>query len=122
MGIVGAAGRGGRFKLALDAIDSVSVRAVCDIDAEGLVAAAKTLGAEEPYLDYDEMLARSDLDELADEFLPDRWCTYGDLAKSEGHGGGDLLQIIDFVEVIRCGEEPAIGVHQSMDMTLPGLG
>ena len=63
----------------------------------------------------------TDLEELADEFLPDRWRTYGDLAKSAGHGGGDLLQIIDFIEAIRRGEEPVIGIHQSMDMTLPGL-
>jgi len=39
------AGRGGRFKLALDAIDSVSVRAVCNIDADGLALAVETLGA-----------------------------------------------------------------------------
>ena len=68
-----------------------------------------------------DRLEWTDLEALADEFLPDRWRTYGDLAKSAGHGGGDLLQIIDFVEGIRRGEEPVIGIHQSMDMTLPGL-
>jgi len=62
-----------------------------------------------------------DLDELADEFLPDLWRTYGDLAASSGHGGGDLLEIIDFVEAISRGVEPEIGIHQTMDMTLPGL-
>ena len=61
------------------------------------------------------------LDELADEFLPDLWRAYGDLARSAGHGGGDLLQVIDFVETIRRGVEPDIGIHEAMDMTLPGL-
>ena len=61
------------------------------------------------------------LDDLAEEFLPDSWRVHGDLAASSGHGGGDLLQIIDFVETIRRGVEPDIGIHQAMDMTLPGL-
>ena len=49
------------------------------------------------------------------------WRTYGDTAASAGHGGGDLLEVIDFVEVIIRGDEPEIGIHQAMDMTLPGL-
>ena len=48
--------------MALDVMDSISVRAVCDIDADGLADAVESLEAEERYLDYDDMLARSDLD------------------------------------------------------------
>jgi predicted dehydrogenase len=62
-----------------------------------------------------------DLDEVAEEFLPDTWRTHGGMAASAGHGGGDLLEIIDFVEAIARGVEPEIGIHQAMDMTLPGL-
>jgi predicted dehydrogenase len=62
-----------------------------------------------------------DLDEMAGEFLPDLWRSHGDLAASAGHGGGDLLEIIDFVDAIGRGAEPEIGIHQAMDMTLPGL-
>ena len=62
LGIVGAAGRGSSFKLAVDLIKTVRVHAVCDVDVEGLDRAAKYLGASEKYVDYEEMLARSAID------------------------------------------------------------
>ena len=40
---------------------------------------------------------------------------------SAGHGGGDLLQFLDFVDAIERGVEPVIGIHEALDMTLPGL-
>ena len=43
------------------------------------------------------------------------------MAEGVGHGGGDMLQMMDFVAAIRGGSEPPIGVHEAMDMTLPGL-
>ena len=62
-----------------------------------------------------------DLDELEDEFLPESWRAYGELAQRSGHGGGDLLQFLDFVDAVERGVEPVIGIHEAMDMTLPGL-
>ena len=62
-----------------------------------------------------------DLSELADEFLPDSWRRYGKAASNAGHAGADLLELVDFVEVVRSGATPEIGVHEAMDMTLPGL-
>ena len=62
-----------------------------------------------------------DLDDLADEFMPDTWRRYGEKAAQAGHGGGDLLEIVEFVNAIEQGREPEIGIHESMDMTLPGL-
>jgi len=62
LGIVGAGGRGGYFKRTCDALDNVSIHAVCDINEEGLAASKESLGAKEAYLDHDEMLDRSDLD------------------------------------------------------------
>ena len=62
-----------------------------------------------------------DLEELAEEFLPESWRVYGELAKRSGHGGGDLLEFLDFVDAIERGVEPVIGIHEAMDMTLPGL-
>ena len=41
--------------------------------------------------------------------------------RASGHGGGDYLQVDDFVDAIVEGKEPPIGIHQSMDMTLVGL-
>lgn len=62
-----------------------------------------------------------DLEDLADEFIPTSLKKYQHLINTSGHGGSDLLEIIDFVEVIRQGLQPSIGVHEAMDMTLPGL-
>jgi len=61
IGIVGACGRGGSFKVACDAV-GVNIRAVCDTNADGLDGAVKRLGAEEKYTDYDTMLEKSHLD------------------------------------------------------------
>ena len=61
-GIVGAGGRGGRFKPALELVEGIRVHAVCDTDPAALATAAELLGAPEQYLDHHEMLARSDLD------------------------------------------------------------
>lgn len=62
LGIVGAAGRGGYFKNTCDAIDRVTIHAICDTNEKGLATAREALGAKEAYLDYEEMLDRSDLD------------------------------------------------------------
>ena len=62
VGIVGAAGRGGRFKTAIEAIDALRIHAVCDRNPNGLDRAADLLGAPEKYLDYETMLERSDVD------------------------------------------------------------
>ena len=62
LGIVGASGRGSGFKTACDALGTVRVHAVCDIDTAGLPHAAAALGAAEQYVDYGEMLSASDID------------------------------------------------------------
>jgi len=62
-----------------------------------------------------------DLNELADEFLPDYWKTATETAKKAGHGGGDYFEILDFVDAIAGTRPCPIGIHEAMDMTLPGL-
>lgn len=61
------------------------------------------------------------LDELADEFLPERWKDHMQRAESTGHGGSDYFVLLDFVDTIREGCPCPIGIHEAMDMTLPGL-
>lgn len=61
------------------------------------------------------------LEELAEEFLPDRWRKVSAEAAASGHGGGDWLQVDDFVDALVEGREPPIGIHRALDMTLPGL-
>ena len=61
------------------------------------------------------------LEEFADEFLPKRWRTLPSEAKEAGHGGGDYFVVLDFVDAIQGRKAPRVGIHQAMDMTLPGL-
>lgn len=62
-----------------------------------------------------------DLEEVAEAFLPEPWRTWGQPARTAGHGGGDLIEMIDFLSAIRSGAPPRIGIHEAMDMTIPGL-
>jgi predicted dehydrogenase/RimJ/RimL family protein N-acetyltransferase len=61
VGLVGAAGRGGSFRAALEA-HGARIQAVCDVDAGRLDACAAAMGAAERYTRYEEMLDRSRLD------------------------------------------------------------
>lgn len=62
-----------------------------------------------------------DLNELAEEFTPAAWKEHEATARTTGHGGGDFFEVLDFIAACR-GERPApTGIHEAMDMTLPGL-
>lgn len=61
-GIVGACARGGSFKSACDALESLNILAVCDVNEEGLEAARERLGAAEKYTDDAAMLEQSGVD------------------------------------------------------------
>ncbi len=63
-------------------------------------------------------------DNLADyeqKYLPEKWKNLSEAAKKAGHGGGDYFQIGDFVDSIMGRRKCPIGIHEAMDMTLPGL-
>lgn len=62
-----------------------------------------------------------DLEELAEEFLPEEWLHPPVEALKAGHGGGDYMEVIDFVRAILDQSKPPIGLHEALDMTLPGL-
>jgi len=62
-----------------------------------------------------------DLDELKNEFLPDFWKEGMERARAAGHGGGDYFEILDFVDAATGRRSCPIGIHEAMDMTLPGL-
>ena len=42
-------------------------------------------------------------------------------ASKAGHGGGDYFEILDFVDSVRGLRPSPVGIHEAMDMTLPGL-
>jgi hypothetical protein len=62
-----------------------------------------------------------DLEDFADEFLPEFWKEASETARKAGHGGGDYFEILDFVDAIQGTRPCPIGIHAAMDMTLPGL-
>jgi len=61
------------------------------------------------------------LEQFEDEFLPEFWRNPPKEALEAGHGGGDYFQVVDFVEAVKGNKPPRVGIHEAMDMTLPGL-
>ncbi len=68
-----------------------------------------------------EVNAWMDLAGLEQEYMPAMWRDPPEAASRAGHGGGDYLQVLDFVRSIVDREPCPIGIHEAMDMTLPGL-
>ncbi len=61
------------------------------------------------------------LDDFAERYMPEAWRQPPPEALEAGHGGGDYFEVQDFVRAVK-GEAPCpIGIHEAMDMTLPGL-
>lgn len=54
-------------------------------------------------------------------YLPEMWRNPPREAASAGHGGGDYFEVMDFVDAVKGLRPPPTGIHESMDMTLPGL-
>ena len=61
------------------------------------------------------------LSELAGEFTPENWRKWEEQARKAGHGGGDLLQVLDFTAAAREGARPEIDLYASLGFSLPGL-
>ncbi|MEI6070470.1 MAG: Gfo/Idh/MocA family oxidoreductase [Verrucomicrobiae bacterium] len=59
--------------------------------------------------------------ELADKYMPEMWRKASETAAKAGHGGGDYFEILDFIDAIQGSRAPVVGIHEAMDMTLPGL-
>jgi predicted dehydrogenase/GNAT superfamily N-acetyltransferase len=62
-----------------------------------------------------------DLADVAPAHYPAGWLKAQEQASKSGHGGGDYYTLVDFVEAIRDGRPPEVGIHEAMDMTVPGL-
>ena len=61
------------------------------------------------------------LEDFAEEFLPAEWRHPSEEQLQAGHGGGDYLEVQDFVRSVLDGTPPPVGLHEALDMTLPGL-
>jgi len=78
----------------------------------------RALSDDAKWFDMDTLLA---LDDFRERYLPAFWRDASPEARRAGHGGGDYFQIGDFLRAIR-GEAPCpVGIHEALDMTLPGL-
>ncbi len=62
-----------------------------------------------------------DLFDLEQEYMPEMWRNPPEAALKAGHGGGDYFEVLDFVNSIVAGAPCPIGIHEALDMTLPGL-
>lgn len=65
--------------------------------------------------------AWTDLMDLEADYMPDIWRNPPPDALRAGHGGGDYFEVLDFVRCIVDGAPCPVGIHEAMDMTLPGL-
>ncbi len=61
------------------------------------------------------------LEDLDPELLPTEWQDEEKIKSLGGHGGGDYLEIVDFIESIIQGKPAPVDIHRALDMTLPGL-
>ena len=62
-----------------------------------------------------------DLWQLEGDYMPEIWRSPSEEALRAGHGGADYFAVHDFVNSV-TGKAPCpIGIHEAMDMTLPGL-
>lgn len=78
----------------------------------------RELSAEPRWFDLSQLIG---MDAFAEKYVPEIWRNPPEAAKRAGHGGGDYYEIWDFLRTIR-GEAPCpLGIHETMDLTLPGL-
>ena len=61
------------------------------------------------------------LADFEEEFTPERYRQLSAAALATGHWGADHIVVLEFVEAILNARDPDIGIHQALDMTLPGL-
>jgi predicted dehydrogenase/GNAT superfamily N-acetyltransferase len=54
-------------------------------------------------------------------YVPDVWRNLPEAAQRSGHDGAEYVEVLDFVSAVSSGTSPPLGVHEAMDMTLPGL-
>ena len=78
----------------------------------------RELSPEPKWFDLDALMED---ESFMQRYMPEMWRDPPEAALKAGHGGGDYFEIHDFVVAIRGESSCAIGVHQAMDMTLPGL-
>jgi predicted dehydrogenase len=117
--------RGALIKIRVDVL-SDRPHAMTNYSLQGTDAAYESARAEgEP----DRIWVRSrnpvpdkweNLSALEPQHTPEMWRDPASL-EGIGHGGGDLLELFYWRDVLLGRKENELGIHQAMDFTLPGL-
>ena len=61
------------------------------------------------------------LERYEKRYLPKLWRDFSGAAAGAGHGGSDVLIMMDFINALYQGRKAPIDVYAALDMTLPGL-
>lgn len=118
--------RGGLIKIRVDMLSN-RPHAMTNYQLQGTTGCYESArGPQEPNKIWLQALSPDPntwmkLEELESEYLPEMWRNPPPEALQAGHGGGDYFEVLDFVNSIVHGTPCPIGIHEAMDMTLPGL-
>jgi len=61
------------------------------------------------------------VDAMMEKYMPEMWRDPPQEARRSGHRGGDYFEVVEFIKAIQGKAPCPIGIHESMDLTLPGL-
>lgn len=79
----------------------------------------------EPHLVYAQELCEQgewrDLFDFRETFMPQGWKELVEQARGAGHGGGDYVEVYEFVQAIQEGSRPRVDVYDAVEWTLAGL-
>ena len=144
VGIVGLGLNGRKHAIAHANSLKSELVAICDRDEGKLRAFGAELGVRKLFTIVDELLADPEIEAvnihtsdgqhlepflkvleaskhiLIEKPLANTEADVMAMVKAAGHGGGDFFEILDFVDAIEGRRQNHIGIHEAMDMTLPG--
>ncbi|MCA1595040.1 MAG: GNAT family N-acetyltransferase [Chloroflexi bacterium] len=129
--MLGKTERGGLIKLRLDLV-SERPHSMSNHQLQGTTGAYESsrapgepdriwlleLGSERRWHNLDQLSAPGG---ALEGYLPESWRNPPEAARRAGHGGGDYFEVADFLNAVRGIAPTPLGIHKSLDMTLPGL-
>ena len=90
---------------------------------KGCYEAARGLG-DQPKIwlaEHSDQIAWKSLSDFEEQYMPEIWRNPSMEALQAGHGGGDYLEVREFVDSIINDTKSPIDIYESLDMTVPGL-
>ena len=90
---------------------------------KGCYEAARGLG-DQPKIwlaEHSDQIAWQSLSDFEEQYMPEIWRNPSMEALQAGHGGGDYLEVREFVDSIINDTKSPIDIYESLDKTVPGL-